>query len=249
MYKLNEQIPMSMWEKIADAVQLLDISTASDQEFKDNLIKLKELLNKLDLCLEEFNRVPANTEQVGLATLLESIYSSDADIRRKKTRFYETIYSLSDLGVKSMEFKPISFCEGIYGFSQKRLENDKMFLAKFFTDGDFCIINIPVNDDEFYWIDRLDRANYVINMALSEKNGIVSVEEAQALLKNFNGLYPSKEEFLKMEHAKMMVPAQSIKFGDNVTNIYQSFEKGDVRDASFAKKLTQSPSGQYYYKK
>lgn len=249
MYKISEQTPIDIWENIADAVQTLDISSCTPQEFKKNLSKLKNLLKKSDLCLEELKIEPSNEEEIGLASLLASIYNSDADIKRKKSKFYENIYTLSDLGVKSIEFKPISFYRAICGISNSEEISDKNFLTKFFTDGDFYIPKFPFNGDGCFLVDDLERANYIINVSLSEINNIINVDDAQAILKNFNGRYPTKEEFLKMMYTKMIIPSQSICFGEEPTNIYQSFEKADVRDVPFTKKLTQTKDGQYYYEK
>ena len=94
--------PIKVWQEIAYYVQKLNISDCSEDEFKSNVELLKKLLQNTQVRLNEGKRIASSFWEVGLATLLQSIYEIDAV--NKKEEFYEKIEDMQDVGVKKHYF-------------------------------------------------------------------------------------------------------------------------------------------------
>lgn len=251
MYKLSEQMPINIWEEIAFKVQALDMSDGSPEEFKRNLELLKKSLVNLDICLDELKREPQYENEIGLAALLNTIYTSDASNTQKKSRFYEQIFTLAEIGINSIEFMPDEFYGNIFYDSIQDLKKissgDSIIIDKFFTDGEFVLERETSRSTKYYDVYNLRKANYILNIVLSKNKSQITVEQAAATLKNFNGLYPTKNEIMNMNFAKINIPEQEIAIDEVASGLTQVYDKFDLDSSSFIKRLILDTNGQYYY--
>jgi len=251
MTKLYNQIPIETWKRIAYKVQRLKISDCSDEEFEANLKLLQKLLSELDISFEEGKRVPEHESEIGAASLLHSIlFLNNIPRRYIKAHFYEYIQRLSDLGIESMEFRPVDFYFRV----------DDMYLiksgsetinSKCYTDGTFKLE---------YFQDRTGCLNYVMN-DLKDESYLLDVEfkkyhdrntlgiiKAEACVKKFNGTrFPSKDEFLRIGFPDIESLEKTVRWGES-TDYKQVFENFNDDKLSCAKRLTKTPNGVYYYK-
>lgn len=263
--KLYEQIPIDTWKEIAYNVQRLNISDCSDEEFEKNLKQLEKLLRNSNICLENSSREPKEEQEIGLASLLQSIYDIGVESHCKKATFYEKIYELSDLGIQSMEFRPVEFPEGIYDiksvYTKRKIGNgiyidkEPIQVSKFYTDGQFDLINSHYNRNvtnyevKLFDIQNIADANYLLIITLDQdyQNNIV-MRQKEASLKNFNGKFPDREEVMAMRHPKILVPTQVQEWGEQLEQLKEIFKEFDEEDLSCRKMLTRTKNYQYYYR-
>lgn len=259
MKKIYESIEIETWKKIAQRVQKLDFSNGDcySSEFTENLKKLKRLLSDLDICLDDLSREPKKEEEIGLASLLQAIYDSDEGKYYKKAHFYEKIYQISELGIQYIEFSPVEFYESNH--SIQNIYNEKTNIStigKFYTDGDFQLkssaIVTKTKSGYEYTMWGLNNANYVIFTTLlrnwSSTNKKAQVELAQAALKNFNGIFPSKEEMMSFEFPELLILEQSGSW-DVVGSltVREKYSGFDDSTSDYRKQLTRR-NNQWYYK-
>lgn len=246
--KLYEQIPIDTWKEIAYKVQRLNISDCSDEEFEKNLKQLEKLLTNSDICLETSSRQPKEEKEIGLASLLQSIYDSEADTHYKKANFYEKIYELSDLEIQSMEFRPVEFYKNVFDINTITSYGEKVKVRKAFTDGIFDLLHLG----DCYGVGtiiNLINANYILNISLEkdEQHNII-MTQTKASLKNFNGNFPNKKEFMKMRQPKILVPTQVQEWNESPKGVKEQFDKFNEEDLSCRKMLTRTKDYQYYYR-
>ena len=252
MKKLYEQIPIETWKKIAYRVQRLKISDYSDKEFEENLNTLKELLSDLDISLAGKVRKPKRQCDIGLASLLHEIYFSKCGHYFPKANFYKYIYRLSDLGIQSIEFKPVKFPSAV-GFMRKAHSDldETTKIEKCYTDGAFKLDNYAFNGEDNYDLTNLEDASYLFNVHLYQpdsKSGKIYTLNSSASIKNFNGKrFPEKSEIKKMEYPELRVTEQTIRWGES-PKYRQVFDCFDETELSCAKRLTKTPDGFAYYK-
>lgn len=250
--KLSDRIDIDTWKVIADRLQGLNIYDFSDEEFNNNLINMKWMLSDLDISLDFLSRYPKNINEVGLASLLQAIYSGNVYNDYKKANFYEKIYQLDELGIPWIEFRPVEFPSLVEGISLIKDfdEKDIIGVNKCFTDGDFDIgyPDSPLN--RRYDIVNLKNANYLIKILLSVdtdyKNQFISLEDACAILKNFNGDYPSKESITEVEY-----PGLGLYRNGNLNYkrrmiLKQIYYKFDTSKALYTKRLVRTPNNYHY---
>lgn len=250
--KLSERIDIDTWKVIADRAQMLNIYDFSDEEFYDNLNMMRRMLSDLDISLDFLSRYPDNISEVGLASLLQAIYSGNVYNDYKKANFYEKIYQLDELGIPWIQFRPVEFPSKVEGISLIKDSDEKDIIGvnKCFTDGDFDIgyPDSPLN--RRYDIENLNDANYLINILLSVdtdyKNQFVYLDDACAVLKNFNGEYPSKESITEVRYPGLCMYRNENK---NIKRHYilkQIFYKFDPREARYTKRLVRTPNNYHY---
>ncbi len=99
--QLYEGLSIEAWKKIADAVQQFEINDASLGELDFNLGILRKALKKMGVSyLETGNTNPENSWEIGLASLIEHIYSISAI--DKKEHFVNQINELEKIGVDTI---------------------------------------------------------------------------------------------------------------------------------------------------
>ena len=251
MKRLNERISIDTWKVIADRVQKLNIYDFSDREFNENLILLREMLSDLDICLDSLSRYPKRDSEVGLASLLQAIYSGNVFDDYKKANFYEKIYQLDELGIPSIEFKPVNFPIFSGGISLLKDECGATVGAKkSFTDGEFDIWYADEPLNRWYDIVNLKDANYLLNalVELDTSSGkvIVNPDDSYAVLKNFNGVFPNKETLEWLNYPGLCVYP---RYSDNDMRqliLKQIFLPFDNEKGSYHKKLVRMRNNYHY---
>lgn len=263
MYEITDEMPIEIWKEIAYKVQRLKISDCSDQEFRKNLESLRKLLLDLGIDSYDLSRKPEKEEEVGLAAFLQSIYdNANVGPHYIKAGFYEQIWQLYDLGIETIEFCPVDFYDSIEDLKLIKYSNSRERLDKAFTDGSFSIsssdsIITRTRTEDIYNIYDLEEANYILNVVLDKKyldkkhltDEVIKIKEANASLRNFNGIYPSKKEVMKFSFPEMKVPDQFISFGEQLVDLKQTFNTFDRSELSCIKRLTRTKDGQRYYKR
>lgn len=246
MQSLSEKLPIEVWQQISDCIKSLDFNKCNQEEFYDNLQKLKIKLATFNLI--EGSRTPKTNEEVGMATLLQSIYNVGFDNSRlKKMSFCRNIYTLTNLGVKEIEFRPIDFYDSILGFKQiyyKR--DDKTVYEKAYTDGIFELqttTRIRKNDGGYlYNIVNLRDANFIIKVLLHKKHHPketepIQVKHISASLKNFRGRYPSRNHIMLDCFPNLIIPKQTVGFSEEVHDLQEDFESIPISASNLAKRL------------
>ena len=259
MTKLYQQIPIETWKRIAYKVQRLKISDCSDEEFQANLKLLQKLLlddDKINISLQEGKREPKTFEEIGLASLLHSIYGGRRWVYRNiKSDFYEYIYALNDLGLNAMKYRPIGF---------DRLADDILKISigdpkrhnrkKLYTNGTFELKYFHGYFGKVVKLDKLKNATFLIHLTLdSIKNNRAC---SHVISKDFklsdnkfpcDSIFPTKEELDSVEFPKLMTEKQIVQFGEN-PEYSQVYDRLNLEKLSCSKRLTKTPNGVYYYK-
>lgn len=205
--KLYDKLSIDVWNVIADSVQLLNIYDFSDWEFYNNLELLNGLLIDKGIYFDFLERYPNKIEDIGLASLLQEIYNASVYGDYKKANFYEKIYQLSDLGLSSIQFLPFDFPNDIKGISLIKNENGEVLgINNCFTDGNFDIGYSDETLDRWYDIVNLEDANYVLRVLVNNINGenVIS-DKSYAILRNFNGEYPSKKDIYDIRYPGLCI--------------------------------------------
>lgn len=246
MQSLSEKLPIEVWQQISECIKSLDFNDNNKEEFYDNLQELKIKLATLNLI--EGSRTPTTNEEVGISTLLQSIYNTGFDNSSyKKMSFCRNIYTLANLGVKEIEFRPIDFYDSILGLKQIYYKkDDKTVYEKAYTDGTFelqAMTRIRKNDGGYiYNIVNLRDANFIIKVLLHKKyhpkeTEPIQVKHISASLKNFRGRYPSRNNIMLDCFPNLIIPKQSIGFGEEVHDFQEDFESLPISDSNLAKRL------------
>lgn len=131
---LYDKISIDRWKQIAEVIQSFTLCDKSEEEFKANLGLLKEALVGTEVHLMEGAPNAEHFFQVGLSTLVQSIYHIKSHDVKK--HFCDQISILEDLGVSSVSFYGEStkyFC-GILNLS---IYHD--YLEKVYTDASFTV--------------------------------------------------------------------------------------------------------------
>lgn len=201
---LYDEIAIETWLFIADCVQKLNFTDGNDKEFYENLKMLKKYLVGTEVSLEEEDRYATFFMNVGLSTLLQSIYDIKTK-NNKKEHFAEQIYALDDLGIRKIDFigntsQNITSIEDI-SESHDYPEKDILFLHKALTDGSFYIENIG-RYSHIYRMTNLEDINYILYLVLSIKKGrdliLRFLIDSKATLMNFDGILPNKKSIMEM---------------------------------------------------
>lgn len=251
MKRLNERISIDTWKTIADRVQRLNIYDFSDREFNENLIMLRSMLSDLEISLEFLSKYPKNNNEIGLASLLHSIYSGNVFDDYKKANFYEKIYQLDELGIPSIEFKPVNF--PIFSGGISLLKDDRgttVGARKCFTDGEFNVWYADEPLNRWYDIVNLKDANYLLNalVELDTSSGkvIVNPDDSYAVLKNFNGVFPNKETLEWLNYPGLCVYPKYLDNGMRQLILKQIFLPFDNEKGSYHKKLVRMRNNYHY---
>jgi len=243
MNKLYQNIPMKLWIDIADKIQLLNMSPT--QDFKSNLLILRGLLSDLDICLELGNETPQTDIQIGLASLLKSIYNTSDCYAESIKEFCEYIYMLNDLGIQSMKYKPINFPTKM----ERHLNITKTYSGKAieecYTDGKFKLSRpsgiINYYGYDCYVITNLKDASYILSADIFHKTPYAFtqpvISESYAIVKDFKGKLPCKKDFLSVDFPKLKIHNKKINWGESpeYSQIFDVYSKDDLNTV---KKLT-----------
>jgi len=256
MKKLYEQIPIETWKKIAYKVQRLKINDLSDKEFKNNLKLLQQLLSEnIDVSLDLNKREPKKIDEIGLASLLYSIYkeyyNNKMCSKYAKAHFYEYIHSLDYLGISSMAFLPTGINDTLKNTLTAKTFEMQNYISKnkIYTDGTFKLKNYKYIN-ECYDLINLENASFIINVNLKSEFGITSINNAYSIVKDFkfyNNFLPSKEEIINMNFPDLKVKATTLKWGES-PEYSQVYDRLDRDKLNFTKRLTKTSKGIYYYK-
>lgn len=241
MKKLNEQLTIDEWKKIAEKISKLKIIDHTEKEFKNNLIILKNLLSDLDLCLELGNTNPKIESQIGLSTLLDQIDKTSTQ------KFCEYIYILNDLGIQYINYNPINFPKNIDSkliFIDGDNHSNIKIINKCYTDGNFKLSKpkniISYIDNRCLIINDLKNASYILLGKIFHERPYAlkaaNVYEARAIIKNFNGKLPHKNEFISTNFPILNLNSQKVKWGESpeYTMSFNEFKKEDI---SYTKRL------------
>lgn len=248
--KLSDRLAIDIWKVIADKVQMLRIYDFSDREFNENLVMLGKMLANLDISLDFLNRYPNSAGEVGLAALLQGIYSGNVFNDYKKANFYEKIYQLDELGIPSIQFRPVDFPACVDGISLlKDIDTgEDVGIRNCFTDGEFKIgyPDMPLN--RRYDLVNLKDANYVIDVLVDKREeGIfINQDESYAILRNFNGIYPNKETLYDIRYPGLGVYSRYLDDGKRQIYLKELFYPMDRDSVNYPKKLVRMKDNYHY---
>lgn len=250
MRKIYESMKIETWKIIASKVQQLNFMDGNEEEFQKNLARLNVILQELGIEENIGKRNPQLTDEIGTSSLLQSIQDIHVPNNYKKSTFYEKIYQLADLGVQDIEFRPVDSYSGLPNLIRNTFKKVNM-LQKYYTDGTFQLQEELIENIYIYNLYELCNANYVLLTTLiqsltTEEHYSIKQEESKVILRTFNGIYPSKEEIMKFEFPELVVPKQSLIWGES-PRVKEKFETFDAKDASYQKRLRSDENNQYYY--
>lgn len=159
---------------------------------------LKRLLQNTQVRLNEGKRIASNFWEVGLATLLQSIYEIDAV--NKKEEFYEKIEDMKDVGVKNITLYgnamqnicgSIDITSAYEHYGTKTLQ-----ISKEYTDAKFKI-STPGGYDYRFDIGNLIGAKYSLYTYVARKNKRAYIYCADLTIAGFEGYtLPARSEIL-----------------------------------------------------
>lgn len=250
MKKLIDTLSIEDWKKIVYCIQRLELSSfPSSEGFNQNLAILKKLLSQLDISLYEGEKEPKTKDEVGLASLLTSIYKTDVRMLYKVAYVYEQIYTLYDIGVDNIIYNPFNEDQKVSNYVRNCERDNKQKIRKIITDGTFSfklhselvepfsyILN---NDENFIIIEEGNLKNYSSDLILAD---------VTAVLRTFNGQYPSKSEINHFDFPKISIPQQEYLIGSVICGCTQNYDKFDTQDLSCINRCTRTSSGKVYYK-
>ena len=197
MHKLYEKNSIETWMILAAKVRRLDFSQQTEKEFYDNLKKLVKLLDDTEIDLTTGHRNVINKKEIGLSVFLHTIYQMKSiDRSSRGIFFYNKIRELLKLGIKTIEFLPVDFDKEIN--LEQILKDEKIIMInKAYTDGEFefCRYGKKIENIK---LGNLTNANYILKYNMrKDKNDKLVVIEGNAILRNFNGNYPTIKEVKK----------------------------------------------------
>lgn len=190
-------LSIEIWKIISASVQKFTISDGSEAEIEHNINILKKALEKSDInFLEAGLKTGEHFWNVGLETLICYIYGiSSPNI---KDHFSSQIENLIDIGVDTIAFDPSVHHLGTI----ERIETNKAdkiqpysIIDKVYTDGTFIIRNHG-GYYHLFDIEKLMGDNYYIWVELLNEDNNTKLVNAKATLRNFEGVYPTKNELI-----------------------------------------------------
>ena len=216
--ELYNRVRIEVYEKIAEYLRHLDMSdlkSIDDVKFDENCFELHDMLkdNGIEIAMEK--RFADFFLDIGLNTLLQSIYNITSEENRIDV-FSKQIANLKNIGIKNIIFDvPYGNTGTVGGISIFHDYNNPkgVVLEKIYTDGYFNIVNEGGYSHIFNLI-NLEKMNYFINTTLISKNGngnniTGKLMDANITLYSFNGIYPEKEEILKMRFPMLEIDGVS----------------------------------------
>ena len=217
MNKLYQNIPMKLWIDIADKIRLLNMSPT--QDFKSNLLILRGLLSDLDLCLQLGSETPRTDIEIGLASLLKTIYNISNNYTESIQNFCKYIYILKDLGIESIKYKPINFPTKFNKDLELSTNYNEKIIKECYTDGKFKLAK-PSGTIHYvynrYNITDLKDASYILSANISHKPPYAFTQplilESYAIVKDFKGKLPNKKEFLNVDFPKLKIHNKKINW-------------------------------------
>ncbi len=218
--RLWEAPTITSWMMLAESVQKLNLSEKTEEEFRDNLKILVELLEETEISQDIGNLKATSPKEIGLANLLYTMYKTPS--KNAQENFYHQIESLKKIGVEEIQFLNGSFhtitsCEGI------GIHEQPPIYAKTYTDG-FFTVNNYYNYSHLYSMENLHGANYYIDMSLKVENGKEKLEKSVAILENFNGRYPSLEEIMDLRLPMLDSDGEIVEWKKTDKEVNQHFK-------------------------
>lgn len=201
MRRLSSKISLEIWKEIADRVQYLNMYSFDNYEFNQNLDLLCRFLDDLGICSDILNRYPANLDEIGVASLLEGIYSANVWNDYKKANFYEKINQIDILGIPKMAFRPVGFNANVNDLRLIKDTNSENVLEikKCLTDGKFVLDYAGEYDlylKDYHNLLNLRDANFLIDVLLKfndKYNDYIIDDDSYIVMKNFDGILPIQE--------------------------------------------------------
>ena len=194
MKKIYEPLPLELWMEIAKKVRRLNFTNERGKEFYVNLQKIVKLLSTMDFDLTTGLRQAIKKEEIGLTMLVNMIY--EIELENKGIAFYEKIFELDKLGIKTIEFLPVEFYDSAR-MEQHIIDNKTISLSKVFTDGEFDFCRYGKKTENIK-IGNLTNANYILKFDMRrDENDKLIIIDGCASLKNFNGNFPTLKEVRK----------------------------------------------------
>lgn len=198
--QLSDGLSVEIWKIISESVQKFTISDGSLEELTHNKNILKKALEKANITFLKdgngFNKGKFFLN-LGLETLIYYIYAiSNPNI---KDYFSSRIESLIDIGVDTIAFNPTKRRGGtIEGIETNMADKNQPYsvIDKVYTDGTFIIRNHG-GYNHLFDIEKLMGDNYYINVELLNEDQETKLVKANATLRNFDGVYPTKKEILE----------------------------------------------------
>ncbi len=208
MYNLSDTVSIDVWERIALYVQFLEFSNKSDDEFEKNLLSLENALLENGIKFEIGKRYPIKDDQVGISSILESIYNSYSTCSNVKYNFFDQISMLKNLGVINIAFKEKDFFKDKKLVMYNHIQDDLFFinkdnvgysrLNKSYTDATFNL----ERDILYYYMSNVCNLNYLLDIDLSFNNNQIDGDIVAfcANLTSFNGTYPDRDLLISRQY-------------------------------------------------
>ncbi len=228
------------WKAIAFKVKQLDFEKETEQEFQDNLATLNRILRGLGIEDNIGERTPNSADEIGTASLLQSIQDINVPNNYKKATFYEKISQLVDLGIQEIKFCSKDSYGRLPDLVRMTLK-ENIVLQKYYTDGTFQLREASIGNKYIYNLYNLCDVNYALittlNQSLTaEERYSITHETSQIILSSFNGFFPSKKEIMKFEFPELAVAKQRLIWGES-PRVKEKFETFNREEASYQKSL------------
>ena len=256
MQRLCEQIELERWKELAYRVQEIRDWNDTEENFRQNLTKLKKMLEGLGIYQYGLAKFPKNEDEIGTASLLQAIYNNRRSNRYKSAHFFEIISTLDEIGIETLEFRPAD----LYGFvNNVEVKNDSLgnvtFVSKCFTDSKFKIrTNLEDASQSLYSMNFLEEGNFLLNFDVCKvDDNEPYIDDAEATLYNFEmepSDFPDREEIISLQLPTLQVVGkQNFEWGTMPSKVTQSYKTFKREESSYYKELKKTKNGIYYYTK
>ncbi len=219
--------PIEAWMLIADIVQELEFKDYENSTFKRNLLLLRKKIHEVS-----DTNLLLDTENI-----LQAIYDEKVGINKKKSTFYETIYALNDLGVKTISFGPL--LKDFYLATANIKGNNINTMWKTYTDGSFCISHT------YNIIYPAKNTSYILSLQINKNP--TKILESHTHLVRFDIAHklPHKQEVVNFSAPNIQYADNRIISWNEAPLAQEVFDTFDLSNSSFAKRLVKA--NEHYY--
>lgn len=240
---LSQELSIETWKNIASKVQQLNLENYTETTFNKNLEILEQFLDHIGVnTTSSTNKI----HEVTPSDLLQMIYKIKESIPKKKAVFYENIYALEELGIKTITLQPIPIYNVVNDISTSI--GDPSYMKKCLTDGSFILAHDSSTSPTTYSMLDIEDAQFLLNISLVKSENKIHMDTAHAIIKNFGPIshFPSKEEVMRFQYPKKMTVEQSLLEWEEYPRVKEVFDPFNKETSQFQKRFVKAK--EYYYK-
>ena len=235
MKKIYNMLTIEEWKTIASYAQNLEIKKPSDRATWDHNVELlAKGFKKAGICANRGKNYPEQDNEIGVYSLLQSIYNAKSYGPETSLEFTKSIAILDALGIKKIQYCPTQFpkqyrirpqCEVIDIDDVRR-----PLIHKVFTDGYFQLQhNLNTSCDML----AIKDANFLLSAETTSISSFVHFEQGTIFVKdyfNFDFSLPNKKEIMSISQPSIMLDTEQKLGWTELPFVRESFEKYDSRD-------------------